>query len=53
MSTLLFADNQVIIANTENNLQKAAYKLNQMITQYALTMSVQKKNRWHLKDEIQ
>jgi len=25
-STLLFADDQVIIANTEDNLQKAAYK---------------------------
>jgi hypothetical protein len=26
--TLLFADDQVIIFNTENNLQKATYKLN-------------------------
>jgi hypothetical protein len=25
---LLFADDQVIIANTEDNLQKAAHKLN-------------------------
>ena len=28
LSTLLFADDQVIIADTEDNLQKAAYKLN-------------------------
>jgi len=43
LSTLLFADDQVIIANSEDNLQKAAYKLNQIITEYGLTISVQKK----------
>ena len=42
LSTLLFADNQVIMANTEDNLQKAAYKLNQIITEYSLSISVQK-----------
>ena len=42
LSTLLFADDQVIITNTEDNLQKAAYKLNQIITEYSLTISVQK-----------
>ena len=30
LSTLLFADDQVIIADMEDNLQKAAHKLNQM-----------------------
>jgi len=40
LSTLLFADDQVIIANTEDNLQKAAHKLNQIITEYGLTISV-------------
>ena len=39
---LLFANNQVIISNTEDNLQKAAYKLNQIITEHDLTISVQK-----------
>jgi len=42
LSTLLFADNHVTIADTEDNLQKAAYKLNQIITEYGLTISVQK-----------
>jgi hypothetical protein len=28
LSTLLFADDQVIIADTEDNLQKSAHKLN-------------------------
>jgi len=42
LSTLLFADDQVIIADTEDNLQKAAHKLNQIITEYGLTISVQK-----------
>jgi hypothetical protein len=32
ISTLLFADDQVIIADTEGNLQKAAHKLDQIIT---------------------
>ena len=40
--TLLFADDQVIIADREDNLQRAAHKLNQIITEYGLTTSVQK-----------
>ena len=40
---LLFADDQVIIADTEDKLQKVAHKLNQIITEYGLTVSVQKK----------
>jgi len=32
----------VIIANTDDNLQKAAHKLNRLITEYCLTISVQK-----------
>ena len=39
---LLFADDQVITADTEDNLQKAAHKLNQIITEYGLTVFVQK-----------
>jgi len=42
LSTLLFADDQVITADTEDNLQKAAHKLNQIITEYGLTISAQK-----------
>jgi transcription initiation factor TFIIIB Brf1 subunit/transcription initiation factor TFIIB len=42
MSTLLFADEKVIIVDTEDNLQKAAQKLNQIITEYGLTTFVQK-----------
>jgi len=33
--TLLFADDQVIIADTEDNLQKTAHKLNQIIIEYS------------------
>jgi len=32
LATLLFADDQVVISNTEENLQRAAYKLKQIIT---------------------
>jgi len=31
------------MADTEDNLQKAAHKLNQIITEYGLTISAQKK----------
>jgi hypothetical protein len=53
LSTLLFAEDQVIITDREDNLQRAAHKLNQIITEYGLTISVQKKNRWHLEVETQ
>jgi hypothetical protein len=42
VSTLLFADDQVVIADTEDNLQEAARKLHRLITEYGLTISVQK-----------
>jgi len=42
LSTLLFVDDQVVTADTEDNLQKAAHKLNRIITEYGLTISVQK-----------
>jgi len=50
LSTLLFADDQVIIADTEDNLQKAARKLNQIITENGLTISVQKTKSMALKE---
>jgi hypothetical protein len=42
LSMLLFADNPITIADTEDNLLKAAHKLNQLITEYVLTISVEK-----------
>jgi len=42
LSLLLFADDQVIVTDTEDNLQKIAHKLNQLITEYGLTIPVQK-----------
>jgi len=38
---LLFAY-QVIISNTEDDLQKAVYKLNQIIIEHGVTISVEK-----------
>jgi hypothetical protein len=38
---------QVVISNKEENLQKAAYKLNQIITEHSLTTSAQKKT-WEI-----
>ena len=42
LATLLFADDQLTTADKEVNLQKAALKLNQIITGYFLTIFVQK-----------
>ena len=42
LSTFLFADEQVVRADTEDNSQKAAHKLNCLIREYGLTISVQK-----------
>jgi hypothetical protein len=39
---MLFADDQVLIADTEDNLQKGAHKLNRLIREYGSTISVQK-----------
>jgi hypothetical protein len=41
LSSLLLADEQVIIADAEDNLQKAAHKLHRPITEYGLTISAQ------------
>jgi len=45
LSTLLFADDQVITADTKDNLQKAAHKLNQITTECGLTIFEQK-TKW-------
>jgi hypothetical protein len=42
--TLLFVDDQVIISNTENSLQKAACWLKQITRELVLTTSVEKSN---------
>ena len=42
LNTFLFADDQVIISNTEDNLQKAIFKLNNLITEYGLSISTNK-----------
>jgi hypothetical protein len=43
MLKLLFADDQIIVPNTEDNLHIATYQLNQIITENGLTVfAVQK-----------
>jgi hypothetical protein len=37
----MFADGQVVTADTEDNLYKAAHKLNRLITEYGLNISGQ------------
>jgi len=50
---LLFDNDQAIISNTEDSLQKSAYKWNQIITKPGLLNLYRKQNWWYLKDEIQ
>ena len=40
--TMLFADDQVLIASSENELQLATYKLNQIIEKYNMKISINK-----------
>ena len=42
LSTLLFADDQVLIQDSEEKLQKSVYTLNQMSKDYNLKISVGK-----------
>jgi hypothetical protein len=42
ISTILSADDQVNMSDSENNLQTAIYKLNKIITEYGLTTSTDK-----------
>jgi hypothetical protein len=42
ISTILFADDQVIMSDSEDNLQTAICKLNKIITDYGLTLSTDK-----------
>lgn len=39
----LFADDQVMISKTEDNVQKAVYKLNQIMTEHDLAKYAKKK----------
>lgn len=42
ISTILFADDQLIISDSEDNLQISCYKLNNILKDYGLTISTEK-----------
>jgi len=42
LATLLFADDQVVTSNTEESLERAGYKLKQIITIHGLITYAQK-----------
>jgi hypothetical protein len=45
LSTLIFADDRVITADTEGNLQKAAHKLIKLTTEHGLTIRIGTENK--------
>jgi hypothetical protein len=45
LTELLFADDQVVVLNTEDNLHIATYKLNQIITKNCLTVFALQKTK--------
>ena len=49
LNTLLFADDQVIIQDSEDKLQKCVYVLNQMNKDYNLKTSTNKTKIMHFK----
>ena len=42
LNTLLFADDQIIISNSEDNLQKAVFALQKVAQEYGMQISLQK-----------
>jgi hypothetical protein len=48
--TLPFADDQVIIQDSKDKLQKSVYILKQMSKDYNLKISTEKTNLWLLKE---
>jgi len=50
LNTFLFADDQVIIQDSEDKLQKSVYILNQMSKDYKLKISTDKTKLWLLKE---
>ena len=50
LNTLLFADDQVTIQDSEDKLQKSVYILNQMSKDYNLKISRDKSKLWLLKE---
>jgi hypothetical protein len=50
--TLLFANNQAVIENTEDNLQAAVYKLSKVTTEYNSNTALQNKGNDTLSTKI-
>ena len=46
MSDVRFADDQGMVASTENGLQKLMNKLNETATKFNIKMNVQKQRQW-------
>jgi hypothetical protein len=47
LDTLLFADDQVLIATSEDELQRAIYNLQKMVSDFDMSISIKKLKLWH------
>jgi hypothetical protein len=53
LNTILFADDQVVIAYSEENLQRGLHALHQTLQTFGMKISYQKPKSWLLKEQNQ
>ena len=47
VDTIIYADDQILMATSEDNLQTMAHHLNLIARKYKITISTTKQNQWH------
>ena len=46
VNTILYADDQILMATSEDDLQTMAHHLNLIARKYKMTILIQKQNQW-------
>ncbi len=53
INSILYADDKVVLQETENKLQMSIFILKNILEEYGLKMSAQKLKSWHFEANIQ